>query len=481
VRTRYDAPWIIAFDDSTPGERGHHALLSNGSVVVEDDRIVWVGREYSGQVDEVVTTDSVISPGFISTHTHMQESPADKSLAEDIAKRQFWSTSLVDVLPPRGAALTIDDMQACADFSVVEHLRGGCTTVVHMGEQGGYIADVAERTGLRAYIADSYRSARWFTRDGRRVEYAWDEDAGWAGLGRAVDLVTALEGRADGRIRGFLNPAQIDTCSAELLRSSAAEAERLDVPVSVHAAQSVSEFLEITRRHGRTPVEWLNDLGFLSPRAILGHVIFTTGSPWVNFHGDDLGLLAESGATVSYNAWVFARNGIVLESYRKYLEAGVNVTLGTDTVSQSMIESCRWTAILGKVVERRSDGATAAEVFDSATVRAADALGRDDLGRIAAGAKADLVFWRTDTLSMTPLRDPIRNIVYYAQSSDIETVLVDGRAVMTDGRVPSIDLDDVLPRVQAAGERVWSSWQDHDWAGRTIEEHMPSSYPAFRG
>jgi 5-methylthioadenosine/S-adenosylhomocysteine deaminase len=250
MRTRYDAPWIIAY--SGEGDEPGHRLLRDGCLVVEDDRIAYVGADRPADVDRVVAVDRVIAPGFISTHTHMQESPADKSLAEDIAKRQFWSTSLIDVLPPRGGALTVEDMQACAEYSVAEHLQSGCTTVLQMGEQSRYVADIVERVGMRAYIAESYRSGRWFTRDGRRVEYEWDEAAGRAGLDRATALVEDFAGRANGRITGFLNPAQIDTCTEELLVASAKAAEELDVPVSLHAAQSVSEFLEI-RSSSRSP------------------------------------------------------------------------------------------------------------------------------------------------------------------------------------------------------------------------------------
>src|SRR5690606_3402599 len=119
-----------------------------------------------------------------------------------------------------------------------------------------------------------------------------------------------------------------------------------------------------------------------------------------------------------------------------------------------------WTAILGKVVERRSDGTTAAQVFDAATIHAARALGRDDLGRIEAGAKADLVFWATDSLSMTPLRDPIRNIVYYSQPSDVREVLVDGEVVYDENGVRGLDEEETAARIQRVGERVWASWQD---------------------
>ncbi|MHA6631491.1 amidohydrolase family protein [Pseudonocardia sichuanensis] len=212
-------------------------------------------------------------------------------------------------------------------------------------------------------------------------------------------------------------------------------------------------------------------------RAVTG--LFLTDMSWTNFHGEDLEILARSGASVSYNAWVFSRNGIVMETFDKYLEAGVNVVMGTDSVTQSMLDSCRWTAILGKVMERRSDAATAGQVFDAATIAAARALGREDLGRVAPGCKADLLFWRTDSTFMTPMRDPIRNIVYYAEPEDLDKVMVDGRIVMENKQVPGLDHEAALAGVQAGAERVWEKWSEHDWAGRTMEQHVPLTYESF--
>jgi len=176
-----------------------------------------------------------------------------------------------------------------------------------------------------------------------------------------------------------------------LLRDTTRAAEDRDLPLTLHVAQGLWEFNEMINRHGRTPVEWLADIGLLSPRMLLGHAVYVTGNSWVNYHGDDLGLIAESGATVTHNAWTFAREGVVTESFNRYLEAGVRMTLGTDTSTQSMIESLRWTAVLGKVADRRADVNTAAQVFDAATIAAADYLGRSDLGRIEAGAQAIIV------------------------------------------------------------------------------------------
>jgi 5-methylthioadenosine/S-adenosylhomocysteine deaminase len=451
-------------------------------VVVEDDRITHVGSTYPEPVDRYVDVpDRIVTPGFINTHAHLDESPIDKSVQEDVGNRQFWLTGLIEILPTEMAGLDEEGARACVDYSLIELARTGTTTVLQMGGLEEYAADAIEASGLRGYVAPMYRSGRWFTPDGRRVDYAWDEDDGWPGFEAATAFVEHLRGRAGGRVQGFLAPAQVDTCSEALLRDSRAAADDLRVPISLHASQGVWEFQEMTRRHGRTPVEWLSDIGFLGPRTVLGHAIFISGNSWVNFAGDDLGLLAASGTSVSYNAWCFIRRGLVMESFPDYVDAGVNMCLGTDTAPQSMIESLRWTAIAGKVAARRTDVSTARDVFDAATVNAAELLGRPDLGRIAPGAKADLLFWRADGFTMTPVRDPIRNLVYYAQPTDLADVLVDGRPVVEDGNVLGADVAEATRGVQRAGERVWSRWAEGDWAGRTLDEVAPQTYADFTG
>jgi cytosine/adenosine deaminase-related metal-dependent hydrolase len=472
--TLYRAGCIVAFQD------GQHRILRDGCLVVEDDEILHVGTTYDGPVDRVVTApDRIITPGFINTHAHLDESPIDKSVQEDVGNRQFWLTGLIEILPTEMAGLDEEGARACVDYSLIELARTGTTTVVQMGGLEDYTADAIEASGLRGYVAPMYRSGHWFTPDGNRVDYAWDTDDGRSGFERGVRFVERLRGRADGRVQGLLAPAQVDTCSEALLRDSRAASDDLEVPLSLHASQGVWEFQEMTRRHGRTPVEWLSDIGFLGPRTLLGHAVFVSGNSWVNFAGDDLGLLAGSGTSVSYNAWCFIRRGLVMESFADYVAAGITMCLGTDTAPQSMIESLRWTAIAGKVASRRTDVSTARDVFDAATVNAATALGRPDLGRIAPGAKADLLFWRADGFTMTPVRDPIRNIVYYAQPSDLADVVVDGRVVVEDGSVLGADVEAARSGVQRAGERMWSRWSDGDWAGRTLDEVAPQTYTGF--
>src|SRR5439155_18529201 len=135
--------------------------------------------------------------------------------------------------------------------------------------------------------------------------------------------------------------------------------------------------------------------------------------------------------------------------------AGVTMALGTDTAPQSMLEAMKFTAVVAKIVERQTEVATAADVFTVATLGGARAIGRDDLGRIAPGAKADLLFFDAEGLFMAPLRDLAKNIVYSAQAEDLADVMIDGKLVMQDRRVLNADERALARRLQDAGERMW--------------------------
>ncbi|MCB0030712.1 MAG: amidohydrolase family protein [Anaerolineales bacterium] len=472
-RIRINAKMIVAYQD------GEHRILTNGCLVITDNEITHVGVTYNGPVDETIEAgDRVITPGFINTHTHLAGSPLDKSFLEDIGSRQFYLSGLPVMLKARSGAMGPAEQQACVDYSMAELIRTGTTTVMEMGPIGAYVADAAEKAGLRAYIANMYASARWIAPESKRVDYAWDEAAGLAGFERAVALVEDLKGRANGRIQGFLSPAQVDTCTEELLELSRQAAEDLDVPLTLHTSQAVFEFQEMVRRHGLTPIEWLESIGFLSKRVILGHVMFPAGHSWVNFAGDDLAILARHGVSVAHATWVFNRRGLALESLPAYLEAGVNLCLGTDTCPQSMIEAMRWAAVVGKIMVRQTEKATAADLFNAATLNAANMLGRDDLGRIAPGAKADLLFWDARSMFMVPLRDPIKNIVYNATPADLAEVMIDGQWVMRERELLTVDEQAVNRGLQQAGEKVWAAVNPA--VAAHIDELAPPTYKTFQ-
>jgi 5-methylthioadenosine/S-adenosylhomocysteine deaminase len=477
ARRRIDASHVIAYQD------GGHCYLRDGVVVTDGSDILHVGPagSWTEPVDETIdATGMVLTPGFVNTHAHLADSPLDKSFVEDMGRRQFYLSGLFEYLPVRSQAMDEEAANSGLAFSMAELLRTGTTTVMEIGFHGEEAVRQAGKVGMRLYMGLGYRSARWYTDDGKTVKYAWDEEAGLRGLERAVRFIEEHDGAQNGRIKGFLSPLQVDTCTADLLRKSRNAAVSMGVPLALHTSQSVNEFLEMTQRHGLTPIEWLREIGFLGPEVILGHAIITAPGTWSNWSGDDIGILADTGTNVAHCVWVFARRGMAMESFPRYLARGVNMTLGTDTCPQSMIDGLRYTAVVSKLVDRQTEVATAADVFNAATLGGARALGRDDLGRVAPGAKADLLLWNGDSLFMTPLRDPVRNLVYSAAAEDLDTVLIDGEIRMRHREIPGVDPAALTRDLQAAGERMWANVDKGDWAGRSIDELAPQTFPAWR-
>jgi cytosine/adenosine deaminase-related metal-dependent hydrolase len=446
---------------------------------VDGSQITFVGETFGEPVDEVINArDRIVTPGFINTHCHMAGSPLDKSFIEDIGSRQFYLSGLPVMLRARGGAMRDEDKEACVDYSIVELIRTGTTTIMEQGGTGDYVADAAESAGLRAYIANMYSSANWINPTGRQVEYQWNETGGIEAFRKAVDFIERIDGRGNGRIKGFLGPAQIDNCTEELLRMSSEASQEMRVPISLHTSQAVFEFQEIVRRYGMTPVEWLGSIDFLTDWALLGHVIYPAGHSWVNFAGDDLSILQQNKTSVAHATWVFNRRGIAMESFPGYLDAGVNVCLGTDTCPQSMIEAMRWSAVVGKIMIRQTEKSTAGDVFNAATLNPAKMLHRDDLGRISVGAKADLLFWDTSSMFMVPLRDPIKNIVYNATADELKDVMIDGEWVMKGREVLKINERHANEKLQIAGEHVWSSVNPE--VASSADELSPQTFSSFK-
>ena len=472
-RTKVNAKIIVGYQE------GEHRILREGCIIIDGNQVVHLGKKFDGPVDEIIeANDCLVTPGFINTHTHLSGSPLDKSFVEDIGTRQFYLSNLPTMLKARAGAMGRAEREACVNYSMAELIRTGTTTVMELGNLGEYVADVAEEVGMRAYIADMYTSAKWIVIDGKRVGYEWDEAAGIDGFKKAVRLIEQIDGRANGRIKGFLSPAQVDNSTEELLRLSREAADDMQVPLALHVSQALFEFQEMVKRHGMTPVEWLESIEFLSERCILGHVIYIAGNDWVNYAGDDLSILAKHGASVAHATWVFNRRGGAMDSLPAYLDSGVNICLATDTSPQSIIEAMRWAAVVGKIMIRQTEKSTAADVFNAATLNAAKMLQRDDLGRIAAGAKADLLFWDVNSMFMVPLRDPIKNIVYNAAAEDLKDVMIDGEWVMRDRKVLHLDEQVVSQKLQEAGERVWAAV--HPDIANHIDELSPQTFPKFQ-
>jgi cytosine/adenosine deaminase-related metal-dependent hydrolase len=496
-----NADWAVIWERTAPERSpdlygGRQAFLRGCDMAFADGRIVFVGRNYAGEADTVIDASSrMLLPGFVNIHSHPGAEPLMKGLSEERKSRQLHMSSLYEYLFLLGRpmaeipAAERDSAEAQlygnADFAaysaacqvaVAEMLQSGVTTFVDYGGARPNWLDELARTGIRAMVAPAFRSGQWYTPNGHEVLYRWDEARGRRGLETALRLVEEARRHPSGRLSGMMAPAQVDTCTADLMVDAAAAAKERGIPCQTHAAQSVVEVREMFRRHGKTPIAWLRSLGALGPHFIIGHAIFLDHHSWIRMPDhEDLGHIADTGTSVAHCPNQFARGGMVLQHFGKYARRNVNLGLGTDTFPHNFVDEMRWALVVAKIASEDVGSTSLAEVFAAATVGGAKALGRDDLGRLAPGAKADFVLVDLAHPAMQPARDPLKSLVFSALERPITDVFVGGQRVVKDGRVLTIDLEAELAELTQGQIRGMRGIPERDWAKRSAEEAFPMS------
>jgi 5-methylthioadenosine/S-adenosylhomocysteine deaminase len=492
MRTKVTCGWLVGH------ERDHHVLWRDAELVYENDRIVFAGKRFEGTADrEIDARGRLVSPGFIDTHVHSGHR-ASHRLITDVGRPDYFGQPFLEISvakagarvggDPRYArpddAAAREDLELNATFTVAEMLRNGITTFVEFGSQRRVQEALHEqvgRLGIRAYLGPGFDSGRWAGgADGRLVRVV-DEEAGWAEFKGALDFIEKTTGDHGDLVRGILVPREVETCSLDLLRAAAKEASSRKLPVAIHAAYNIHEFYDILREHQKTSIELLDTVGLLSDTTNIGHGNFVAENPLMNYSGGrDLEIMGRHRCSISHCSINIARRARFLDSWQRYRDSGVNIALGTDTYPRDMIMNMRTASYFGKVASRNLRAASAAEVFNAATLGGAASLGRSDIGLLAPGAKADIVvidLGGGDTLRYGPVRDPIKSLVECGIGDDVATVIVDGIVRVSDGRLPGVDLAALRARAQQAGERIWSGWQHWDTLGRTAEEMSPTSFP----
>ena len=477
MRTLLHGGDVVAYAD------GGHRLVRGGALVLDGDRVSFVGREYRGAVDQRIdVTGRLVIPGLINLHCHA-DTEAGGRLVADAGRRDYFHTGFLNYFAaPRGAkAMGVSsDRTRGARFALVEMLKSGCTTVVPIGPADDAMIETIGALGMRAYISPAYKDGTYVLDGDGILTYDWNEAEGQQGLERARQFIGKHGGAHGDRVRGMLFPMQVDTCSPSLLRATRKAADELGVGIEIHAGQNLLEFHEILRRHRMTPVELLEDTGLLGPDAIIGHCIISTAHHLAALPaGRDLEILVRTGTTVAHCPLVFARRGNALESFHRFRAAGVNVGLGTDTYPRDLISEMRWATLLSKIVERDFTVATAGDALTAATLAGAKALRRDDLGRLAPGAKADVVVIDMQKIRIGPYRDPIKAFVNCATTDDVERVFVDGRLVVDGGHVVGVDERALLVDAQAESERLWDTVPEWHWEKKTADEMSPPTFPSL--
>jgi 5-methylthioadenosine/S-adenosylhomocysteine deaminase len=471
-----NAAWAVVWDETAK----RHAYRRGVDIAFADDRIVFVGKEFAGAADRVIDGGGVmVMPGLVDIHSHPHHEPLYRGIREEHGLPGMYMTGLYE----RGQAFSAPDDEAraaCAEFAYCELLLSGVTSLVDISAPWDGWIELFAKSGMRGFLAPGYASARWFLENDHEIAYDWDEHRGRAGFAAALRVIDAAAADPSGRLSGVVSPMQIDTCSEELLRDSRAASRERGLPFTIHVSQSVNEVHEMIRRHGMTPIQWANQLDILGPGAILGHALFLDTHSWVRWHSKrDLAILGDSGAAVAHCPTPFARYGQVMEHFGAYLGAGVRMGLGTDCSPHNLVEEMRKASVLARIAARDIHAVEIGDFFYAATAGGADALLRGDIGRLAPGMKADLVLVDLACPQMQPVRDPLREFVYHAADRAVRDVFVDGRQVVADRQVMTLDQADAAVRVRAAQERMESAAPQRDYLRRTAEEITPLSLPVI--
>ena len=468
--------WVIAWDKVA----GRQSYLQNGDVVFAGSEITFVGRNYGGEADEIIDGRGLlVMPGLIDLHSHPSTEPFYRGIREEHGVPEMYMSGLYE----RSLAFSpnLSDRRVGAEVAYCEMLLSGITTVADLSAPYPGWIDLAAKSGLRVYLAPAYASARWYLENEWELKFRWDEAAGKTRFQEALRLIDEAQRHPSRRLSGMVGPAQIDTCTEELLRESCQAAQERGLPLTIHCAQSVNELNEIIRRSGKTPIQWANEIGILRAGTILGHAIFIDEHSWVHWHSrNDLGLIADTGTSVAHCPSPFARYGQTLEDFGRYRRAGVNLGLGTDVAPHNLIEEMRLAAVLARVAAEDIRTVSTADLFHAATAGGAAALGRNDLGRLAPGMKADIVLVDLKNPFMMPARDPLRSLIYTAADRAITHVYIDGQKVVENRRVLTLDHLAALEALTEAQRRMENSSPQRDYKRRRAEEIVPLSLPFMR-
>ncbi len=421
--------------------RGPTVIQRPGGGVVPHADVVIEGRRYEaivsrggvdGEFDRVVNGEGcLLVPGLVNAHTHLAMT-LFRGLAPDLSLERW----LGEEIWPREKKLTAKDVYWGSLLGLAEMIGCGTTALVDMYFFMDEVAQAVEEAGLRALlsygiIAPTPHQIGPEIQEAERFVREWD-------------------GTAEGRIRTALAPHSPTTCLPEVWHRIAELAREARVPIHTHLAETATEVEQIRAEKKKSPTEWLEELGVFSVPVIAAHC--------VHIGEKDIEILAAHGATSVHCPTSNLKLACGIAPVQEMLDGGVNVALGTDGAASAgdlnMIEEMRIASLLAKVRAGRPEALPAAETLRCATTRGATALGLGkELGTIEPGRRADGVLISMQGIHFCPGYDPLADLVYAGQGSDVEAVFVDGRPLLVEGEFLTLDVEEIRGRCRQLSRR----------------------------
>jgi 5-methylthioadenosine/S-adenosylhomocysteine deaminase len=420
-----------------------HRVIENGSIVIEDDKIVAVGTasevaaKYRG-ARVINAAGKVIIPGLINTHTHVPMS-LFRGISDDL-DLQDWLTKYI--FPAEAKNVDEQFVRAGTRLGLAEMIRGGTTTYCDMYYFEDAIADETKKAGVRGVlgetiidfpVADNKTNAEAMAYTERFIR-KWQNDA---------LIVPALA------------PHAPYTVSTEHLKAIRAMSDKYNAAVVTHVAETRKERDDIKKQYGDTPVTYLNKIGFLSNRVIAAHTIWITD--------DEIDILKRVGVGSAHNPQSNMKLASGVAPVPAMLAKDVAVGLGTDGAASNndlnMWEEMDTAAKLHKEFSGDPKVVNAEQAFEMATIRGARALHLDKItGSLEVGKRADIDIVDLDDLNQTPFFNIYSALVYSTKANDVRTVIINGRVVMLDRRLLTLNESAIKKDANAYRDKIIKSF-----------------------
>ena len=423
--------------------------IERGAIAIEGDRIAAIGEtdallQAYPHSERMNGRGLAVLPGFINAHTHTVLT-ALRGTVED------WDGDIIyRYMSPISYTMTDHEREVMATLGCLEAIRSGTTTLVdpfrHVTSYAGAMAD----TGLRLWLSES--CADIDTRKIRFGDYSTDEAFGRTCIERAEELVGSWHGARNGRVSCQIAAHATDNCSPRMLATLLEMAQKHGLTRTCHLAQSPGEVAAVKAAYGLTPAQYLDREGWLGPALTSAHWTFCTPA--------DVDLLAERKARLVHTPASFSRRGLHKALIGRIRDADVEISIGTDNMSEDMFHALS----IGSIVHRTGRGRGSEggispapqEMLDMVTRNGAASVGAaGEIGQLSPGMKADLTILDLNTPALRPIIRLVSNIVHYGHPGTVHSVIVDGAFVMRDRVVTSIDEQALLAEAQDVTERVW--------------------------
>jgi 5-methylthioadenosine/S-adenosylhomocysteine deaminase len=414
-------------------------LLSPGAVAIDGRNIAAVdtpdaiASRYSSQT-LIDTSGQVVMPGLINTHTHAPM-VLYRGLADDLALMDWLQKY---IFPAEAKTVTPDFVRAGTRLAALEMIESGTTTYADMYYFEEEIARVTRDAGLRGVLGQTI--IQFPAPDAKTPK---DE------LARTESFIKEFAN--DDLIVPAVAPHSMYTLDSETLKAARALADRARVPVLIHLSETSDEIKTSAAAHKATPVAYLDSLDFWGPKTIAAHGVWLSPA--------DMAILARHHVAVSHNPESNMKLASGAAKVSDMQRAGIIVSLGTDGAASNndldMFEAMRQAAFLAKLQTSDPRALPARKALEMATIDGARALGLEALvGSLEAGKRADVITVSMTAARQTPMYDPLSHLVYVTRGDDVKTTIVNGRMLMRDRNVLTLDESRVLSDARALAEKV---------------------------